>query len=125
SYIPPCIDGFEYCLYYNGQDYVGTNLESVGLSILKRNDLKNITTCLNTAPQGYNMKSTSISTSSSVFSPLGDAAAGHYSSGESYRLYKNNMCYEFQTRIGLTRYENYPEGSIKKFSDADESLMNT
>src|SRR5262245_50629843 len=30
SYIPPCEEGFDYCIYYNGDRYVGTNFESAG-----------------------------------------------------------------------------------------------
>lgn len=125
AYIPPCNDGFEYCVYYDGPDYKGTNLESAGVSILKRNDLKDVDVCLNTAPQGFDIKSTVLSTTSSRFGPLGDAAAGHYTSGNMYRVYKNNnTCYEVETRIGLTRYENYPEGDIKKFTDEDFQILN-
>ena len=39
SYIPPCSDDFDYCFYYIGSDYNGTNFESAGLRVEKRSDL--------------------------------------------------------------------------------------
>src|SRR5437764_619548 len=39
SYIPPCNPEFNYCLYYNGAEYKGTNFESAGLRIQKRTDM--------------------------------------------------------------------------------------
>src|SRR5258708_11997428 len=51
----------------------------------------------------------------SVFSPIGDAAAGHYASGALYRLYlqDSSTCYEFETRLGQTQFANYPAGDRK------------
>jgi hypothetical protein len=127
SYIPPCDENFNYCLYYDGSAYKGTNFESAGLRIQKRDDLKTQSACLTTQPAGYNgltPKTESIdSYATSVFSPLGDAGAGHYSSGSLYRLFYDNKCYEFQTRIGESQFANYPAGSIKEFTSADQSAV--
>ena len=127
SYIPPCSQDFNYCLYYIGTDYDGTNFESGGLRIYKRTDLANERLCLNTPPEGFSSATLPSATksdngySSSVFSDIGNAAAGHYSSGSLYRLYvkSNSLCYEFETTIGQSQFQNYPAGSIKEFTATD------
>lgn len=131
GYIPPCPQGFNYCLYFNGDAYKGTNFESAGLSVTKRPDIATERLCLDTPPAGYSASMTPSSTNSansystSVFSPIGDAAAGHYSSGAVYRLWlrDSSKCYEFQTRIGETQFANYPAGTIKQFTDADRQTL--
>ena len=128
SYIPPCDPAFNYCLYYNGSAYTGTNFESAGLGIQKRTDLATAAACLSTPPAGYtNMKPTMASTTEytlSTFTPLGDAGAGHYSFGSLYRLSYSGSCYEFQTRIGATQFGNYPTGSIREFTPTDQDAVN-
>jgi hypothetical protein len=127
SYIPACDENFDYCLYYIGKDYEGTNFESAGIRIQKRNDLNNQDDCLTAEPAGYsNLTPIIISKSgysAGVFSPLGDAAAGHYSNGSLYRLFYNDSCYELQTRIGQAQFANYPAGSIKEFTQSDQSVL--
>jgi hypothetical protein len=127
AYIPPCDQGFDYCLYYNGTAYTGSNFESAGLTIEKRLDLKTQTACLTTQPAGYsNLHATTTqqtSYSMSVMGPIGDAGAGHYASGQEYRLYTDGSCYQFETRIGETQYGNYPAGSITQFSDAERASL--
>jgi len=127
SYIPPCDENFDYCLYYIGSAYEGTNFESAGIRIQKREDLIDETACLETQPNGYNnlVPETYFEDDYSigVFSPLNDAAAGHYSEGSLYRLFYDNACYEFQTRIGQSQFANYPEGSIKEFTLEDKSAL--
>jgi hypothetical protein len=130
SYIPACYGDFNYCLYYKGSAYKGTNFESAGLSIAKRADLSTERTCLDTVPNGY-ASSTPDKTnsqnaySSSVFKNISDAAAGHYSNGTIYRLYvkSNAACYEFMSQIGETQYANYPAGTIKQFTDYDRKTV--
>lgn len=128
SYIPPCdsgTPGFDYCLYRVGNQYEGTNFESAGLRIKQRTDLKTKNACLTTLPEGFTkmMPKAEVTDdyTTSVFSPVGSAGAGHYASGSLYRLSYGSTCYEFETRIGETQYANYPEGSIKKFTDADRA----
>lgn len=124
SYIPPCDFEFDYCLYYVGNKYKGTNFESAGLRIKKRSDLSTEQSCINTSPSGFDAKMKPDKTtlgqdfSTSAFLNVGDAAAGHYASGSSYRLYikENHACYEFETRVGQTQFLNYPPGSIGEFT---------
>jgi len=131
SYIPPCDDGFKYCLYYMGHEYDGTNFESAGVSVQPRTDLADEGTCLNTAPTGFSSSTVPSSTfssdtySSSVFNNIGDAAAGHSATGSLYRLYVTNSgsCYEFETRVGESDFENYPKGAIQEFTSADMSKV--
>lgn len=124
SYIPPCSETFDYCLYYIGKKYEGTNFESSGLRIQKRDDLGNEKLCLNTPPGSFDSSKKPDSSksadkySSSVFTGIGDAGAGHYASGTLYRLFVkgNSSCYEFETRIGQTQFANYPAGAVKEFT---------
>jgi hypothetical protein len=126
--IPPCTSGFTYCLYYLNDEYENTNLESAGIAIQEREDLTSETMCLATPPEGYaNMTnaSTTIKTSysMSVFTPLQDAGAGHYSNGEEYRLYTDDSCYQIVTSIGESQFENHPAGSINMFTVADRTSL--
>lgn len=136
SYIPACGDGtnnFEYCLYYKGATYSDTNFESAGLRIQKRRDLTSEKACLETPPTGYSTSTKPSATKNGVghttsgFWPIGDAGAGHSASGELYRLAHTEpltgdlMCYEFETRIGITQFGNYPAGSIKEFTSNDKA----
>lgn len=127
SYIPPCDPIFNYCLYYIGSAYKGTNFESAGIRVDKRTDLTTQTTCLTTPPTGYtNFTPTSTIMGDyavSEFTPLGDAGAGHYANGTLYRLFSNGACYEFETRIGQTQFANYPSGTIQQFTTADETAL--
>lgn len=131
SYIPPCEDGFNYCLYYNGDAYKGTNFESAGLSITKRADLTTEASCLTTPPPNYdasikpNATSTSSDYATSVFNNVGDAGAGHLASGMLYRLFvrSNSSCYEFLARVGQTDFGNYPPGAVQQFTAADQNAM--
>ncbi len=128
AYIPPCGEHFDYCLYYIGNAYTGTNFESAGIRIFKRTDLTTQAQCLTTPPTNY---TTMTPTSTAVFadyavsefSPLGDAGMGHYASGTLYRLACHNACYEFETRIGQTQFLNYPTGSIKEFTLANQTTL--
>ncbi|MES2623559.1 MAG: hypothetical protein V4576_04115 [Patescibacteria group bacterium] len=129
SYIPPCEENFDYCLYYNGNEFKNTNFGGVGIRIKKRADLPQVSQCLTAQPLGFtNMKSTIVASSSlysvSLFAPIGDAAMGHYAAGELYRLAYNGTCHEFETRISATRFENYPEGSITEFGTTSQALVN-
>jgi hypothetical protein len=135
SYIPPCSEDFNYCLYYIGTKYVGTNFESAGIRIQKRVDLIDESLCLSTSPSGFDasMKPDIVKDSWSEFSNVGDAAAGHYAVGSLFRLYvdavgtasASSTCYEFETRIGQSQFANYPAGAIKEFTTADVSELQT
>jgi hypothetical protein len=124
SVIPPCSSGFDYCLYYHSDRYENTNFESAGLRIEERIDLASGDTCLTALPAGYNNlipETTSTSTYSlSIFSPLADAAAGHYTEGALYRLAFEGRCIELEKRIGLSQFENFETAAVLEFTDADK-----
>ncbi|HVN26032.1 MAG TPA: hypothetical protein VMT99_00045 [Candidatus Paceibacterota bacterium] len=129
-YIPPCSGSFDYCFYYVGDEYQGTNFESAGIRVETRADLANERLCLTTPPQGFttavpSATSSADAYSTSVFGNVGDAAAGHFSSGSLYRLYyrPSKACYEFETRIGESDYANYPSGTIGQFSAANQAAL--
>lgn len=130
SYIPPCSNQFDYCLYYTGDVYQGTNFEDAGVSISKRPDIATERLCLDTPPAGYSAQvlpqTSSVNEySASVFAPIGQGAAGHYVTGAVYRLWvrASLQCYEFQTRIVQSAYDNYPPGSIKEFTATAEQAL--
>jgi hypothetical protein len=129
SYIPSCDPNFDYCFYFLPDTYKDTNFESAGLRVKKRTDLGNERVCLNTPKEGFDATIKPDKTrsenefSSSVFGNVGDAAAGHYSEGKLYRLFvrSNSSCYEFETRIGQSRFENYPAGTITEFTASEKA----
>jgi len=127
SYIPPCSEGFDYCLYYKGGAYEGTNFDSAGLRIQRRFDLNDEDACLTTPPEGYEkaepVTRTSEGYATSFFSGLGDAGAGHYAEEDLYRLSIGGTCYEFETRIGASQYENYESGTIKEFTQSHRAVV--
>lgn len=53
SVIPPCDEGFDYCLYHIGEEFAGTNFKSAGIRIERREDLETAAACLFTPPRGY------------------------------------------------------------------------
>lgn len=127
-YIPPCDDSFSYCFYYIGTGFQGTNFETAGLRVAKRNELVTAQRCLTTLPEGYAGLTPHVATTSayatSVIGPLGDAGAGHFAEGEVYRLFtSDSQCYEFETRIGTSQFANYEAGTIREFTDSDKSLV--
>ncbi len=130
SYIPPCDQGFQYCFYYAATStYTGTNFEAAGVRMDRRQDKDSQDACIESDPNGFSAYSGNtpavVSTSDQTVSSLdvGDAGAGHYTNGMLYRLWTSGRCYEIETRIGETQYANYPEGAIKKFTDADRARM--
>ncbi len=126
-YIPPCDADLDYCLYYIGTAYQGTNFESAGIRVEKRTDLMTQAACLTTPPTGFsNFTPTSTTVgdySVSEFTPIGNAGAGHFAKGTLYRLAYNGACYEFETRIGQSDFGNYPSGTIQQFTDAEQASL--
>ena len=120
SYIPPCDFGFDYCLYYHAPTFEGTTFESAGLRIQRRSDLSTQSACLAAPPAGYVEFEPQIRQgdryATAKFAPVGDAAMGHYASGELYRLFFDAGCYEFETRIGQSQFANYEPGAIEEFT---------
>jgi hypothetical protein len=129
SYIPPCDHLFDYCLYFYDDAYQHTNFDSAGIRINRRPDLLSMESCLGTPPDGYNSLLPNIFATSTyrttLFEPIGDAGAGHYTQGELYRLAHNGNCYEFELRIGESQFANYPEGTVENFTDTDRLAIKT
>lgn len=128
SYIPPCDEGFTYCLFYTGGAFDDTNFDSAGVSITKRDDLST-STCLTAQPDGYSGQTPATRRESayatSVFTGIGDAGAGHYATDTVYRLSVDESCYEMRTRIGESQFANYPAGTIEEFNAADKHVLNS
>lgn len=127
SYIPPCKSGFEYCLYYTGNNYKNTNFESAGVGFYV---LKNIgkTDCF--AADKYNGRKENLHNETIQGIPFtvftsGDAAMGHYANDVVFRTFQHGKCYQFVARIGTSQFKNYPPGSIKKFTPVmEKKVMN-
>ena len=131
SYIPPCDEIFSYCVYYIGKEFTGTNFESAGVRVGKRVDFVDEKTCLEAPPDGFtegktpDNNKTDTEYASSVFLNVGDAGAGHSAKGSVYRLYVKQpaLCYEFETRIGQSQFQNYPSGSINEFTSINQKSL--
>ncbi len=124
---PPCDEGFSYCFYLLEDAYEGTNLRSAGLSIARRQDLRARTPCLLAQPGGWSELQPDVvwgdELATSRFGDVGQGAAGSYTLGEVLRLFDGVECWEFETRLGLTRFENYPPGEIEEFTAADQAAV--
>lgn len=143
---PPCREGFDYCLYLPDDAYAGTNLRSAGLAITRRRDLTAPVSCLLAKPEGWRDLQPGVvypeapagaagsagasgepTVATSRFGDVGEGAAGSYTLGEVLRLFDGEECWELETRLALTRFENYPPGQVEEFTDADradvESLL--
>ncbi len=127
STIPPCDENLDYCFYLPESYYVGNNLSAAGLRVSARPDLSAEISCLLSQPDGYSDLQPGVvrtaEGSSSRFAPLGEGAAGSYSEGELRRLWLVDDCYEFETRLVLSRYENYDPGAITEFTLDDQAAL--
>lgn len=126
--IPPCNEGFGYCIYYSASTYVGTNFEAAGLRINQRDDLATEEACLSEQPAGYTGLVPSITDGGTyrvaTFAGIGDAGAGHFSEGTLFRLAWQGECYELETRIAQTQFANYDPGTIRQFTQEDAATIN-
>lgn len=125
--VPPCDVGYDACVYLSDDAYVGTNFESAGVRISLRDDLGSQDACLHAQPDGYTglVPTTDVHAgfATSIFSSIGQGAAGHTSVGELRRLYAQDRCYEFETRVAQTEFGNYDPGAIKRFTDGDQAIV--
>lgn len=145
--IPPCDEGFDYCLYYLGDELAGTNFLSAGVRIQRRPDLApeqngtrmseafpgSALACLHMRPRGYvEFPPTMIRDGAagdatfavSVFAPMQEGAAGSYSEGVLFRLsLDDGTCFEVETRIAASRFENFPDGAVEKFTEDHRSAL--
>ncbi len=127
AYIPPCDPDFDYCIYHYNDEYAGTNFESAGIRIERREDLSATDACLTAQPDGYRnivpKTSEGVAYGTAVFGPVGDAGAGHSASGNVYRLSTDAVCFELETRIGMSQFQNYEPGTIEEFTQADRDRV--
>lgn len=124
--VPPCSEDFDYCIYYNDPQYANTNFESAGVRLSEREDLATAEACLTTPPAGYTdltpTESTGEGYTMSSFAPLRNAATGQASTGSLYRISTESSCYEFETRIGWSNFENAATGT-EEFAVADRTAV--
>lgn len=127
-----CREGFDVCLYLRPSAYAGTNLRSAGMAITRRDDLTSVTSCLLAQPTGWTGLQPAVNLplgvadaqtqqgpATSRFGDVGEGAAGSYTTGQLLRLSAAGACWEFETSVWLSRFENYAPGAVKAFTDAD------
>ena len=123
--IPPCDEGFDYCIYVEPEEFEGTNFSSAGLGIQARTDLTNEADCMLTQPDGYldlvPIVAGASDFATTLYHGIDQGAAGHYSTGSLGRLYYDSACYQFETRVAQAQFANYPTGTIEEFDAADQA----
>ncbi|HZW99666.1 MAG TPA: Gmad2 immunoglobulin-like domain-containing protein [Trueperaceae bacterium] len=124
---PPCDPGFTYCFYLPEEAYAGTNLRSAGLAITRRQDLRAMTSCLLAQPAGWTELQPDVrmgeELDTSRFGDVGQGSAGSFTRGDVLRLFDGEECWELETRLGLTRFENYAPGTVEEFTSEDEAAV--
>ena len=97
--------------------FVDTNLNEAAFIVGASNDEKAVSTCLNAAPSEKEELNTRLINGNEykVFRAL-DAAAGNRYETTSYRLVRNNICYEAIKYLCWGEISNYPLGTIKEFN---------
>ena len=122
SPIPPCDEGFDYCIYLDSGEFEGTNFSSAGVRVAQRDDLPNEAACILAQPQGHVDLVPVIAGASdfatTMYQDVGEGAAGHFSNGSLGRLYYGSTCYEFESRVAQAQFSNFPPGTVREF-DAD------
>lgn len=119
SYIPPCTNGFDYCLYYNTNKYADTNFGSAGVAIntLDADDAEACTSVENYNRPIQNKHIQKVGGTDFWVFESGGAATGHAAHDKIYRSYQNNTCFQLTARISSSSYSNYKPGTIEKFTD--------
>lgn len=115
SVIPPCGEGFDYCLYYNGKKYKNTNFETAGIGFysIESESLENCLDQYNGSKE--NLHTETINGKKFTVFSSGNAATGHYAKDVVYQTFQNGKCYKFVARIGVSQFQNYEPGTIEKF----------
>lgn len=125
SQIPPCDQGFDYCVYLDPAEFAGTNFSSAGLRIDVRDDLGNEAACVLEQPSGYSdlvpIVAGAADFATTMFHGVDQGAAGHFSQGSLGRLYYDSTCYEFESRVAQAQFGNFPRGAVEEFDAADRS----
>ncbi|MFA5551820.1 MAG: Gmad2 immunoglobulin-like domain-containing protein [Trueperaceae bacterium] len=127
STIPACSQPFDYCLYLPEDASAGTNLSAAGLRVSHRPELTAEVSCLLAQPGGWQDMQPGVlrlpAASTSRFGDLSEGAAGSYSLGEVRRLWTGTNCYEFESRLVLTRFENYEQGTVTEFTSQQQTAL--
>jgi len=124
GYIPACDpDHAIVCFPLDTSAYSGTNFESAAFGVQMRDDLKGQAACA--APSNGETAlgvATINGTAFNVFS-LSDSGAGHHAEGQNFRVFRDKNCLELSTRIDTMAFENWPPGTIKRFTEGDQAIV--
>lgn len=86
-----------------------------------------MTSCLLAQPEGWEQLQPAVhigeDMSTSKFGDIGQGAAGSFTRGVVLRLFDGAECWEFETRLGLTRFENYAPGTVEEFTSENQTQV--
>ena len=122
GYIPVCDPETAVACFTYGKDQLpGTNFENAAFSVHVLSTLKTEAKCQAAGNGEQADGSATIGGVSFRKFAFGDAAMGHQLSGENYRVFRNGSCFQLSTDIFTSTYENYPAGTLARFTDQERS----
>ena len=124
GYIPVCDpDTAVVCFPYGKDQLPGTNFEGSAFSVHLLTALGTEAKC-DAAGNGEQADgSATVGGISFRKFAFGDAAMGHQLSGENYRYFRNGDCFQLSTDVFTSTYENFPAGTITRFTDEDRAAV--
>jgi hypothetical protein len=116
DYLPLCGEGeASLCLVYPRSPFPTSNYSGAGLSLTIGN-------CWD--PQAPKTGTRLVGGRTFDVYQIGDAGAGHQSNGMLYRSgLGTETCLDLMWRINTTAYDNYPAGSISRFTDGQRQAV--
>ncbi len=129
GYNPTCDSTFGLiCFFLPDTAYPESNFKGAGVSINLLPDKKTEADCLAPRaelPEQLPAQTTIINGVSFAKYLASDAAMSHQSSGDTFRTFHNNQCFEITTRINTTSFEVYELGTIDRFTDVQKTELKT
>lgn len=118
--MPLCDDTTIACFAYTGQAYKGTNFQGAGFAINVIRDATSERTCRNlesgtssSAPATVTIHDTRFD-----YNRIAEGAMSHYQEGDSYRVFRNSVCFELKSGISTVSLGVYDPGTLKPFHPA-------
>jgi hypothetical protein len=114
--MPLCDDTTIACFAYTGQSYKGTNFQGAGFAINVVRDATSEQAC-------RNLDSTASSSPGKItifdtrfdHNAIAEGAMSHQQAGDSYRTYRQGVCFEMKTGINTVSLGVYDPGTLKPF----------
>lgn len=122
GYLPVCDpDTAVVCFPYGKELMPGKNFDNAAFSVHVLSKLKTEDKCLALGNGEEADGTATIGGTPYKKFASGDAAMGHQLSGENYRAFRNGNCFQLSTAVFTTTYENYPPGTLERFTDQDRA----